>query len=465
VWAKPPLQFQAGYLQAAQEKLRSSAHALTGAPAVNDWVRCVGAGRGVLGRRTPARWRRRRRRRRRRQEQRRQRRRRCRLPPRAPRCSQTRSPPPFLLSHPTPPHKNQPRPQPTPPPSHETRGLIKDLVDPGMVARAVAILVSAVYFKVRVCVWGGGSERARGGCRGRGLSQARRGMVVRRTPLTCLPQPPPACAVAPEPNPNAPPPDPARQGTWQFAFDEPATAPAPFTLSPGGAPVSVPMMYKKFGMVRRGARAFEFETLCFKHGDFGVWTLVPDPHGAWVRPAPTPTLLDPAADPTTDPTHHAPTPTPQQGQAGYTRAEGQYEAVRLPYKGGQFAAVALLPDAGAPGGCSALVARLAAEPGMLGSARWARQELMLWLPRFKLECSMSLKRWGGWGGWGLGVGGVAGGPGAPSALHDAPARVPLFCYPAVAPSPRLRTPPGPPALRPPHPAPPPPPEARCRASA
>lgn len=45
-------------------------------------------------------------------------------------------------------------------------------------------------------------------------------------------------------------------------------------------------------------------------------------------------------------------------------SEGQFTALRLPYKGGQLAALALLPDAGASGGAGGLVARIGSEPGV-----------------------------------------------------------------------------------------------------
>lgn len=63
----------------------------------------------------------------------------------------------------------------------------------------------------------------------------------------------------------------------------------------------------------------------------------------------------------------------------------------LPYAGRQFAALALLPDAGAPGGAAALLTRLAGEPGMLEAVRWGREEVRVWMPRFRLEAKASLK--------------------------------------------------------------------------
>ena len=39
IWARSPLEFQAAYLDELRKRLRSSAHALTGAGPVNDWVR------------------------------------------------------------------------------------------------------------------------------------------------------------------------------------------------------------------------------------------------------------------------------------------------------------------------------------------------------------------------------------------------------------------------------------------
>lgn len=151
--------------------------------------------------------------------------------------------------------------------SHETRGKIKDLLDEGAVQQALAVLVSAVYFK----------------------------------------------------------------GTWERAFEADRTQGLPFHLS-SGREVQASMMFKKFPM----------------------------------------------------------------GQAGYVHEVGQYQGARLPYKGGQFAAVALLPDAGAPGGVKGLLKRLADEPGLVGALRWSRNEVLVWMPRFKLESAMSLKGWVGW---------------------------------------------------------------------
>ncbi|GBF89961.1 hypothetical protein Rsub_02665 [Raphidocelis subcapitata] len=186
LWARPPLRFQPAYQSELQARLAASAHALTGAAGVNEWV------------------------------------------------------------------------------SRETRGRIPELVDEGAVARAVAVLASAVYFK----------------------------------------------------------------GAWQHAFDAAATRPAPFRLG-SGAEAAAPTMFAKF----------------------------------------------------------------QRGQAGYVEREGEFQGVRLPYKGGAFNAVALLPHAGAAGadGAAALARRLAGEPGLLAGLQWARPEVLVWLPRFKLECSMSLK--------------------------------------------------------------------------
>lgn len=161
MWARPPLAFQGAYLETLTKHLRSSAHELTGAAAVNDWVRYVGylslyvcvLGGGVII------------------------------------CNQhTQRALPLThnkalhmtkhLTHNTAPHAQQ-SPSHTEPPTHNkapntqqsthttrhtqntqrtnhkpthsnaTKGRIPDLVNDGAVAKAVAVLVSAVYFKVR----------------------------------------------------------------------------------------------------------------------------------------------------------------------------------------------------------------------------------------------------------------------------------------------------------------------------
>jgi len=80
------------------------------------------------------------------------------------------------------------------------------------------------------------------------------------------------------------------------------------------------------------------------------------------------------------------------GTIGFTLEEGQYAGARLPYRGGQYAAVALLPDAGAAAGAHGLLGRIASEPGLLEGIRWGtRSEVLVWLPRFKLESESKLK--------------------------------------------------------------------------
>jgi hypothetical protein len=78
-------------------------------------------------------------------------------------------------------------------------------------------------------------------------------------------------------------------------------------------------------------------------------------------------------------------------QAEYAREEGSYEAARLPYMGKEYAAVAILPDAGS-NGTAGLLARAMGEEGFVSSMRWASHDLIVRLPRFKLVTQLSLKR-------------------------------------------------------------------------
>jgi serine protease inhibitor len=140
-----------------------------------------------------------------------------------------------------------------------------------------------------------------------------------------------SATLPPTTSPDQPTDQPTNQGSWEHAFDAKATEAAPFHLTEPHAAnpreVHAPMMFKKFSA----------------------------------------------------------------GQAGYTFSEGQFSGVRLPYKGGQYAAVALLPDPGAPGGVAGLLGRIASDRGLVEGLRWGRSEVLVWMPRFKLECQMSLK--------------------------------------------------------------------------
>lgn len=150
-----------------------------------------------------------------------------------------------------------PPPEASPPPTHaplpprpplrseQTRGKITDLVDEGGVARSVAVLVSAVYFKVGAAAPG----RGRGCGKGWGWGPSKhRGAHDGQRPPQCV------CAgggVSPVTKQREPPPPSPQQGLWSKPFLPQATAKAPFALS-GGGEAEVAMMHAKFdrGQVR-----------------------------------------------------------------------------------------------------------------------------------------------------------------------------------------------------------------------